>query len=113
MPHSSAPVLNAVMTTFKPEYIAQKALMFAEMVKDCEETGLPKVVQTYNMFTAYSCDCVFLSTVQAVRISRQLCSGCRSTAEGEVAAAKCCKCFLFSPCHPSFLHTHVGMEDGV
>ena len=41
--HSSAPVLNAVMSSFKPEYIAQQALMFADMVKDCEETGLPKV----------------------------------------------------------------------
>ena len=40
---SSAPVLNAVMNNFKPEYVAQKAVMFAEMVKDCEETGLPKV----------------------------------------------------------------------
>lgn len=41
--HSSAPVLNAVMNSFKPEYVAQQALMFADMVKDCEETGLPKV----------------------------------------------------------------------
>ena len=41
--HSSAPVLNAVMNSFKPEYIAQQAIMFADMVKDCEETGLPKV----------------------------------------------------------------------
>jgi hypothetical protein len=30
------------MNSFKPEYIAQQALMFAEMVKDCEDTGLPK-----------------------------------------------------------------------
>lgn len=43
MSHSSAPVLNAVMNSFKPEYIAQKAMMFADMVRDCEETGLPKV----------------------------------------------------------------------
>ena len=41
--HSSAPVLNAVMNSFKPEYIANKALLFADMVRDCEETGLPKV----------------------------------------------------------------------
>ena len=40
---SSAPVLNAVMNSFKPEYVALRAVMFAEMVKDCEETGLPKV----------------------------------------------------------------------
>jgi hypothetical protein len=37
----SAPVLNAVMNSFKPEYIAQKAIMFSDMVRDCEETGLP------------------------------------------------------------------------
>ena len=40
---SSGPVLNAVMTSFKPEYIAQKAMLFSDMVRDCEETGLPKV----------------------------------------------------------------------
>ncbi|CAI8033056.1 VPS35 endosomal protein-sorting factor-like [Geodia barretti] len=38
----SAPVLNAVMNSFKPEYIAQKATMFSDMVRDCEEVGLPK-----------------------------------------------------------------------
>ena len=51
--HSSAPVLNAVMSSFKPEYIAQQALMFADMVKACEETGLPKVgtaIRTVYMY---------------------------------------------------------------
>ena len=31
------------MNSFKPEYIAQKAMLFSDMVRDCEETGLPKV----------------------------------------------------------------------
>lgn len=31
------------MNSFKPEYVAQQSLMFADMVKDCQDTGLPKV----------------------------------------------------------------------
>lgn len=49
--HSSAPVLNAVMNSFKPEYVAQRALMFADMVKDCEDTGLPKVGNVYMLYS--------------------------------------------------------------
>ena len=44
----SAPILNAVITNFKPEYISQRAIKFAEMVRDCEETGLPK----YKLFAS-------------------------------------------------------------
>ena len=38
----SAPVLNAIMSNFQPEFIAKRAVQFAEMVRDCEETGMPK-----------------------------------------------------------------------
>ena len=44
----SAPVLNAVMSNFQPEYISTRAVRFAEMVKDCEETGMPK----YKLFAS-------------------------------------------------------------
>ena len=44
----SAPILNAVMNNFKAEYVSQRALRFAEMVRDCEETGLPK----YKLFAS-------------------------------------------------------------
>lgn len=39
---SSAIVLNAVLCSFRPEYISSLALQFADMIKDAEETGLPK-----------------------------------------------------------------------
>lgn len=48
--HSSAIVLNAVVNSFKPEFISQRAMMFAEMIKDCEETGLPKVGGRWLMY---------------------------------------------------------------
>lgn len=44
----SAPVLNAVINNFKPELISERAVRFAEMVKDCEETGMPK----YKLFAS-------------------------------------------------------------
>ena len=44
----SAPVLNAVINNFKPEFISARAVNFAEMVKDCEETGMPK----YKLFAS-------------------------------------------------------------
>lgn len=48
----SAPVINAIMTSFKPEYISKRAMMFASMIKDCEESGLPKV--DYFLHTDYN-----------------------------------------------------------
>jgi len=39
---NSALLLNSVMSAFKPEYISSRAVMFTEMIKECEETGLPK-----------------------------------------------------------------------
>ena len=39
----NAIVLHAIMTSFKPEFIAQRAIQFAEMIKDCEEIGMPRV----------------------------------------------------------------------
>ena len=44
----SAPVLNAVISNFDPEYISKRAIKFAEMIKDCEETGMPK----YKLFAS-------------------------------------------------------------
>ena len=44
----SAPVLNAIINNFKPEFISARAVRFAEMVKDCEETGMPK----YKLFAS-------------------------------------------------------------
>lgn len=44
----SAPVLNAVLNNFKPEYISSRALRFAEMIKNCEDTGMPK----YRLFAS-------------------------------------------------------------
>ena len=38
-----SPVVNAVLNNFRPEFISAQALMFADMIKDCEETGMPKV----------------------------------------------------------------------
>ena len=39
----SALLLNSIMSAFKPEYIASRAIEFTEMIKQCEETGFPKV----------------------------------------------------------------------
>ena len=39
----SAVVVNAIINSFQPKFISQRALMFADLIKDCEETGLPKV----------------------------------------------------------------------
>ena len=39
----NAIVLHAIMTSFKPEFIALRAIQFAEMIRDCEETGMPRV----------------------------------------------------------------------
>ncbi len=36
-------VVNAVLNNFRPEYISSRALMFADMIRDCEEIGMPKV----------------------------------------------------------------------
>jgi hypothetical protein len=44
----SAPILNAVISNFQPEFISKRAVRFAEMVKDCEETGMPK----YKLFAS-------------------------------------------------------------
>ncbi|XP_064405950.1 VPS35 endosomal protein-sorting factor-like [Halichondria panicea] len=35
-------VVNAVLNNFRPEYISSRALMFADMIRDCEEIGMPK-----------------------------------------------------------------------
>ncbi|XP_064600257.1 VPS35 endosomal protein-sorting factor-like [Liolophura sinensis] len=39
---NSALLLNSIMSAFQPEYIANRALQFTELIKECEETGFPK-----------------------------------------------------------------------
>ncbi|KAL9957403.1 hypothetical protein ACROYT_G039035 [Oculina patagonica] len=39
---NSALLLNSVITAFKPEYIAERALQFTELIRNCEEAGFPK-----------------------------------------------------------------------
>lgn len=97
--HSSALVLNAVIISFHPNFISRRAMQFAEMIKDCEETGLPKVgvsddqthlrpvchphththTHTLHTPTAYilhthTLHTPYLYTVQVVCVTRQLCS---------------------------------------
>ena len=43
---SSALVLNAIINSFKPDFISSRALNFAELIKDADETALPKVRST-------------------------------------------------------------------
>ena len=39
----SALLLNSVMRAFKPEFVAARATDFIGMIKDCDESGFPKV----------------------------------------------------------------------
>ncbi|XP_066291616.1 VPS35 endosomal protein-sorting factor-like isoform X2 [Branchiostoma lanceolatum] len=39
---NSALLLNSVMSAFKPDYIASRALKFVDIIRDCEEAGFPK-----------------------------------------------------------------------
>lgn len=39
----SALLLNSVMRAFRPEFVAGRATDFIGMIKDCDETGFPKV----------------------------------------------------------------------
>nr|XP_058960991.1 VPS35 endosomal protein-sorting factor-like [Pocillopora verrucosa] len=39
---NSALLLNSIITEFKPEYIAERALQFTELIRNCEEAGFPK-----------------------------------------------------------------------
>lgn len=39
----SALLLNSVMRAFRPEFVAARATDFIAMIKDCDETGFPKV----------------------------------------------------------------------
>ncbi|KAK2564040.1 VPS35 endosomal protein-sorting factor-like [Acropora cervicornis] len=39
---NSALLLNSIVTAFKPEYIAERALQFTELIRNCEEAGFPK-----------------------------------------------------------------------
>jgi len=52
----SALVLNAVIISFHPNFISRRAMQFAEMIKDCEETGLPK----YKLYVSLG-NCVVLA----------------------------------------------------
>ena len=39
----SALLLNSVMRTFRPEFVAARATDFIGMIKECDEAGFPKV----------------------------------------------------------------------
>lgn len=39
----SALLLNSVMRAFRPEFVAARATDFIGMIKDCDESGFPKV----------------------------------------------------------------------
>ncbi|GAB6020434.1 hypothetical protein CHUAL_003128 [Chamberlinius hualienensis] len=39
---SSGLLLNSIMTAFRPELIANRALMFVELMKECQDSGFPK-----------------------------------------------------------------------
>eukprot|EP00058_Branchiostoma_floridae_P021627 XP_002607117.1 hypothetical protein BRAFLDRAFT_68089 [Branchiostoma floridae] len=39
---NSALLLNSIMSAFKPDYIASRALKFVDTIRDCEEAGFPK-----------------------------------------------------------------------
>ena len=68
----SASVLNAVISNFKPEYISARAVRFAEMVKDCEETGMPK----YKLFASLGHCVVTADPPQKDRLSLLNTVGC-------------------------------------
>lgn len=39
----SALLLNSIISAFKPEFVAVRAVQFTDMIKECEDTGFPKV----------------------------------------------------------------------
>ena len=39
----SALLLNSIMSAFHPQFIASRATFFTEMIRECEDTGFPKV----------------------------------------------------------------------
>ncbi|CAL1536882.1 unnamed protein product [Lymnaea stagnalis] len=39
---NNALMINSIMSAFQPQFIANRALVFTEMIRDCEGTGLPK-----------------------------------------------------------------------
>ncbi|KAK3713118.1 hypothetical protein RRG08_036730 [Elysia crispata] len=39
---NNALMINSIMSAFQPQYIAQRAITFTEMIRECEDTGLPK-----------------------------------------------------------------------
>ena len=41
---SSGLVLNGLLNSFPPEFISMRSLEFANMIQDCEETVIPKVI---------------------------------------------------------------------
>lgn len=36
-------MLNGILRSFAPQYIANRCLMFVELIGQCEETAFPKV----------------------------------------------------------------------
>lgn len=102
-----------MIISFHPNFISRRAMQFAEMIKDCEETGLPKVgvsddqthlrhvchphththTHTLHTPTAYilhthTLRTPYLYTVQVVCVTRQLCSVSRPSSKGQTAPAQ-------------------------
>lgn len=42
-PYFSALLLNSIISAFKPEFVGVRAVQFTDMIRECEETGFPKV----------------------------------------------------------------------
>ena len=40
---SNAVVLHSIISCFAPELISKRAILFTELIRDCEETAMPKV----------------------------------------------------------------------
>lgn len=74
---NSALVLNAIMTSFKPDFISSRALSFAELIKDADETALPKVSIRICVDARTDETILSLLPAQAIRVSRQLCGHVR------------------------------------
>ncbi|XP_072043735.1 VPS35 endosomal protein-sorting factor-like isoform X2 [Amphiura filiformis] len=62
---NTALLLNSVMSAFKPEYIASRAMGFTELIKECEEAGFPK----HNLYRSLGLNLMMEDPPQAQRLS--------------------------------------------
>lgn len=52
--HCSALLLNSVMSAFRAEFIAARSMDFIGMIKECDESGFPKVMFCMEFVTISS-----------------------------------------------------------